>query len=251
MNSPPHFIILGAQKAGTTSLFSYLGLHPDVVLPESKEVHFFDNKFDRGMSWYRSQFPAGQSAGGITGEASPYYLFHPLAPLRVARECPDARLIVLLRDPVERAYSHFMMERRVGNEPLGSFGEALAAEAERLEGQAERIMRGECTFNFNHQIFSYASRGLYFQQLTRWLQWIPAERMLILKSEDFFRNPSETLLKVHTFLGLVPILTVDLKPENTGGYEAMDPEIRGQLRAYFREDADRLAELLGPEFRWE
>ncbi len=247
----PSFIIIGAQKAGTTSLYSYLGRHPDVELPANKEIHFFDNKYDRGMAWYLDQFPAGLPEGKITGEASPYYLFHPLAAERVARECPEVRLIVLLRDPVERAYSHYMMERRVGNEPLATFGEALAAEPQRLQGEADRIIRGECRFNFNHQIFSYASRGLYAVQLTKWLEFFPPDRLLVLKSEEFFSHPGDVLLRVHSFLELQPCPSDNLQPENTGTYDAMEPETRQRLRDFFREDSQRLAELVGPAFSWE
>src|SRR5215208_8528317 len=112
----PDFLILGAQKAGTTALYAYLRWHPQITGPSFKEVSFFDRHYARGERWYRAHLPMRRSS--IVGEASPSYLFHPLAPERVAQMLPNARLVALLRNPVDRAFSHYQHEVALGREPL-------------------------------------------------------------------------------------------------------------------------------------
>ena len=130
----PDFLILGAQKAGTTALYSYLRKHPSIIGPSWKEVSYFDRHYARGPAWYRGNFPNKlRTRGALVGEASPSYLFHPLGPRRVRELVPEARLVALLRDPVDRALSHYNHERALGREPL-SFEDALAAEDDRLRG---------------------------------------------------------------------------------------------------------------------
>ena len=132
----PDFLVIGAQKAGTTALYAYLRWHPGITGPSWKEVSFFDRHWWRGEFWYRGQFPL-RSGQRLVGEASPSYLFHPLAPERVRSLVPEAKLIALVRDPVDRAYSHYQHEVALGREPL-SFEDALAAEAERTRGEVVR-----------------------------------------------------------------------------------------------------------------
>ena len=129
----PDFVILGAQRSGTTSLYDWLSDHPAVVPATRKEVHYFDLHYDRGLGWYRAHFPMGHGAH-LTGEATPYLLFHPLAPDRVARDLPPTtRFVVLLRHPVQRAVSHYWHERRMGTESE-TLAVAVAAEEQRLAG---------------------------------------------------------------------------------------------------------------------
>lgn len=125
----PDFIIIGAQKCGTTSLFNYLSKHPDVSLPEEKEIHFFDKFYNKGINWYKKNF---LNDGMLTGEATPYYIYHPHVTVRISSCCPNAKLIVMLRNPIDRAYSNFSMEKQRNNEPLATFEEAIAAEPKRI-----------------------------------------------------------------------------------------------------------------------
>src|SRR4051794_22945776 len=128
----PDFLILGAQKAGTTALYAYLRWHPEITGPSFKEVSFFDRHYANGERWYRAHMPARRRS--LVGEASPSYLFHPLAPERVAGLLPEARLIALLRNPVARPSSNYQNEVALGGEPL-SFEEAIGREDERMEGE--------------------------------------------------------------------------------------------------------------------
>ncbi len=148
----PRFLIIGAQRSGTTSRYEYRLVHPRVAPAARKEIHCFDLRFDKGMDWYRAQFP--DCAGGlVTGEASPYYVFHPHVPERVRRHLPDVKLITLLRNPVDRAYSHYQHEVRLEREPL-SFEEATEREGERLDGELDRMLEDESYYSLRHQHYS-------------------------------------------------------------------------------------------------
>ena len=244
----PHFVILGTQRGGTRSLYRYLAAHPDVLPAAYEEVHYFSLFFDRGLRWYQAQFPSPE-AGRLTGEASPYYLFHPLAAERMRAVMPEAKLIALLRDPVDRAYSHYQLEARQGNEPL-SFEEAIAAEPERLAGEAERISDDDTYISFAHQHYSYLARGHYAEQLRRWLKLFPRYRLLVLKSEDLFQHPAAQYRHVTDFLSLEPRDLVARPGVGELRYEPMSDETRQRLHAYFAERNADLARLLGSEMTW-
>ena len=246
----PHVVIIGAQKAGTTSLFHYLGQHPQVVRPFRKEVHFFDHNFEQGPRWYRAHFPFRRRLrnGRITFEASPLYLFHPLVAERLALTAPKAKLIAILRDPVERAISHYFMERRKGRDPL-PLREALAAEEERLSAP---MASGNYAFpGFAH--FSYKSRGRYAEQLERYRRLFPADQLLVLDSDELFDRPGETLRRVFDYAGIDPSFSVsDLDARNTGSNRSdVDPRTVAELRDYFRPHNERLYRLIGRDLGWD
>jgi hypothetical protein len=163
----PDFAIIGTQRGGTTSLHAYLRAHPLVRTPSTKELHYITDRFVRGRDWYAGQFPAQLGPGELTGESTPYALFHPLAPQRLRAVAPNVKLIVLLRNPVERAYSHYLLERSRGDESL-SFAEALAADAARLAGEEDRLLADPTYVSVTHKHASYLARGDYAPQLKRW-----------------------------------------------------------------------------------
>lgn len=244
----PDFLILGAQKAGTTALYAYLRWHPAITGPSWKEVSYFDRHYRRGPSWYRGNFPV-QGRGRLVGEASPGYLFHPLAPERVKATVPGAKLIVLLRDPVARALSHYHHETLLGREPL-AFQEAVEAEPERTGGEEERMVRDPDYFSQAWWDYTYLARGRYAEQLERWLAVFPREQLLVLASEELAAAPAETYARVLEFLG-APAQGLKGYPRiYDQEYADMDPEIRSQLAAYFAEPNRRLYELLGRDFGW-
>ena len=251
----PDFLIIGAQKGGTTFLYWTLCQHPYVEPAAEKEIHFFDTPtFARGVDWYRTHFPPQQQRNGrrvITGEASPYYLFYPHAARRVAETIPQTKLIALLRDPVDRAYSDYQHTLRQDHETLG-FREALEAEEERLRGEKEKILADESYHSRSYRRYSYLSRGIYIDQLEEWHRYFDPEQLLILKSEDFFARPSMTLELVLEFLGL-PERDFEIGGEerNVGDYtEQMDPDTRHWLQEYYEPHNQRLYEYLGRDFGW-
>jgi hypothetical protein len=247
----PDFLIIGAQRAGTTSLFEYLCRHPQIAPPTHKEIHFFDDSWWRGVRWYRRFFPlAHPGRRALTGEASPYYLFHPAVPERVAETCPEVRLIVLLRDPVARAHSQYHHARRCGYEHL-SFEEALRLEPERLAGEEQELQVDSRHRSFSHRRHSYATRGLYADQLERWLSFFRLEQLLVLRTEDLLAHTNATFRAALDFLGL-PAVGLDDQPLlNRGEYAGMSPEVEAYLADYFREPNRRLSKLLGRDFGWD
>ncbi len=247
----PSFLIIGAQKAGTSSLFRYLSQHPHIRLPASKELHFFDMQYQRSINWYEGLFPKRKFLSRqITGEASPYYLFHPLAPKRVNEHYPDIRLIVLLRNPVDRAYSHFNMERNRGNEPEVSFMRAVELEASRIFDEEQQIRQGIIQSGCKFQNWSYMRRGLYGQQVADWQKFFRSKQFIFIKSEDFYTDTVHELERIHEFLRIPHVPPVDISPVNTNRYPDLLSSERKKLEEYFREDGLLLQQLIGTHFSW-
>lgn len=253
----PHFLLIGAQKAGTTSLYDAVAQHPGVVHALGKGVHYFDEHAHRGTAWYRSNFPVALRAGRddparapfLTGEASPEYLPHPLAPARVAALVPGVRLLAVLRDPVDRAISHYHHSRALGAETL-PLPEALAREPERVAGELARLTadpRADSTALRHH---AYATRGRYAEQLARWFAVLPREQLLAVRFEDLVADPGAVLRRVFAFLGLPPDPTVTVRRLNARGYDEVPAAVRASLREQLAPAEDDLERLLGPGFRW-
>jgi Sulfotransferase domain len=262
--SLPDLLVIGTHRGGTTSLQRYLDQHPCVLrnfprAQDVKGVRYFDENFFRGVEWYRSHFPttayrryAGRLHGGpvLSGDASPYYLFHPAAAGRASKVVPEARIIVLLRDPIERAYSHWKRERRDGREPL-EFEDAVAAEPDRLRGEVERILGDDRYYSYAHENFSYISQGLYLEPLRRWLDHYPRERVFIASSERFREDPQRVYDEVLEFLGLPAFRLLDAVPLNTTATgQDLEPELRRALMAHVAPHNRRLEAYLGLELGW-
>ncbi|HEX7247336.1 MAG TPA: sulfotransferase domain-containing protein [Actinomycetota bacterium] len=257
----PSFVIVGGQRCGTNSLYEYLVDHPAVgrAMP-GQEVHFFDTSFDRGLDWYRAHFPtrlwmrAARARTGVepqTGESSPYYMFHPLAPGRIAATLPEVRIIVLLRNPVDRAISHFHHERSRGHEPLERLSEAIAREPERLAGEAARIVAEPGYRSPAHQRFSYVARGQYADQLATILELFEPGRVLVVVSERLFGEPEAVLAEVQEFLGLPVRLGGEYERHNAGSYRDIDATLRRSLAGRFSGSNERVAAMLGVDPPWD
>src|SRR6266849_3282899 len=256
----PDFFILGAQKCGTTSLYYYLAKHPNITSAWRKELHFFDKNFQKGLSWYRGQFPFNirkyyaqdiRKRDFITGEASASYLFYPNVPKRVAEIFPQVKLIVLLRNPVDRAYSHYRHEVAHGREKL-SFEDAIACEEERTRRDAEKMVTNENYYSYNYACYSYQARGVYVDQLQRWFRWFPREQFLIHRSEDLYADPATIYRRTLEFLNIPDLEpTKEYEVYNKARYtppSKMDPELRKRLVEYFEPGNLRLYELLDRDF---
>jgi hypothetical protein len=268
----PDFIVIGTQRGGTTSFYHYLTQHPSVAPASTKEVHFFDVSFQKGVWWYRAHFPlllrrryaeSRLQQPFITGEASPYYLFHPLVPQRIVQTMPHVKLIALLRNPVDRAYSQYRLELDWGFETR-TFEDAVASEEMRNGDKGDQLVAEGARQGFNYRHHTYLSRGIYVDQLQRWLSLFPPEQLLILKSEDFYEAPAATLKQTLDFLHLPStqpsqMSAADYDPHD--GYSrlrqtkrsvsSMTPALRQQLYAYFAPHNARLYELLGKDLGWE
>lgn len=236
----PDFIIIGAERSGTTFLYQLLAQHPDVERAVRKELNYFNKHFDKGIGWYRSQFPPRlkYEQRFITGEATPTYLFHPVAPERMSGVVPQARLIALLRNPVDRAYSYYHMMLRNTRLTL-TFDEAIEAK------------------DYWGWVFE---RGIYVDQLLRWSKFFNKEQVLVLKSEDFFERTLENLKLIQDFLGLPtwqPELSMLSERQNPYlqayrhiSYPPMSPVTRQRLETFFEPHNRRLYKYLDVDFGW-
>lgn len=255
----PDFLIIGAQKGGTTALYSYLRQHPAIGGPASKEVEFFDRHFARGAAWYRGHFPTAvqrryveRRRGGtfLAGEASPDYLSHPWAARRARSVVPDARLIVLLRNPVDRALSAYAHEIAAGRETL-SFRDALEQHAGDTESELSRMGADPGYYSLSWRYNAHLLRGRYAEQLERWFAEFPREQILVLGSErDFFADPGVAYARVLGFLGAAPHRLDAYPPVLARDYLEMDADTRRWLADYYREPNERLYALLGRDFGW-
>ncbi len=242
----PDFLIIGTQKGGTTSLYNYLTVHPHVQSAVVKEIHYFDFYYSCAEAWYRAHFPrVGMYSDALRGEASPGYLFNPYAAARAASFSRHLKLIVMLRDPVERALSHYSMSLRRGREHL-PLDKALETESERL--QEERSTLGhERAFaeGRSHRNHSYLARGHYAEQLNIWFKHFPREQFLIVESERFFSEPARVHAETLEFLGL-PVKPLNrYRNSNDYGRTHLEPGLRERLTTYFGPHNARLETLLG------
>lgn len=245
--SLPDFLIVGVMKGGTSSLYHYLNQHPEVNMSREQEVHFFAKYFNKGLNYYRSYFPK-KSENKVTGESSPYYFFHPLVPQRIKSSLPECKIILLLRDPVDRAFSHYQMHK--GIDTALSFEHALELENSRVLKTHQRFIQGESLTDTSHQAYSYVSRGMYYEQLSRWLEHYDLDELLVLKSEDFFSDPKSTLKLVYNYLNLKEVFPNDLAPVNQRKYDAISEDTAEKLANLFKEDGEMLQSILGEHFSW-
>lgn len=265
----PDFLLIGAKRCGTTSFYFHLLRHPGVLpmfpsarfLPKARDgkgPHFFDSNYHRRLAWYRAHFPslltrriAAASTSGpvVSGEASPYYLYHPLAAQRAARDVPGARLLVLLRDPVERAFSHYREQRRNGTETLG-FAEALAAEDGRTRGEEGRLIDNPGAQSFAHEQQSYLRQGEYVAGLRRWLEQFPRAQLLVQPSELYYEDPERACRAAHAFLGLPATPAGSAPVLNAAPASPMAADLRRRLVEHYAPFNDELADLLGQRFSW-
>ncbi len=258
----PNFLIIGTKRGGTTSLWNYLLGHPLVprLFPawNTKTSHYFEEHWSKGERWYRSHFPTRRQRALLAqrhgapcrvGEAAPLYMFHPLVAGRVQELMPDVRLIVLLRDPVERAYSHWKERRTEGREEL-DFAAALAAEPARTAGERDRLTADPYYFSEAYDWHSYRARGRYLEHLEPWLELFDRSQFLFVASESLYQDPADTYRRVLEF--------IDLPDHQLAGYQVfndrrsapMDPAVRAELTRYYRPHNAALQQRLGMRFAW-
>lgn len=259
IRSFPDFIIIGAMKCGTTSLYSYLSLHPQVVPAYNKEVHYFDSEsYASGSGWYKAHFPSvikknieSIKCGNniITGEASPYYLYFPRAHTRIAESIPNVKLIIMFRNPIDRAFSHYHHQQRKGREKL-SFEQAIEIELDRLDGEEKKILSEENYYSYNYWAYSYLARGRYAEQLERWFTLFPRINFHIMESDDFFKDTPKELNNVYEFLGIKHHVLDAYKKLNIGTYNKMSVTSRKMLAEYFAPHNEKLFKLINKRFNW-
>jgi len=266
----PDFLIVGTKRGGTTSLYYDLLKVPQILtlfpsakhLPkanETKGVHYFDTHSYKSLRWYRSYMPsraarrrAQQRLGGapvIVGEASPYYLFHPLAAERAHAAAPDAKIIALLRDPVQRTYSHWKERRRGDAEPL-DFLAALDAEESRLAGEEQKIIADPHYYSYAHEQQSYVAQSRYARSLKRWAELYGMENILVVPSEEYYADQPGTVARVAAFLGVDGGDVPAGERRNAASGEALPADVQQRLGTLFAEDNAELERMIGRSLPW-
>jgi hypothetical protein len=257
----PDLLVIGTQRGGTSSLYKYLGQHPSVSPSIRKETEYFSSKYDRGEDWYRAHFPLRREKSSLNGgsrvmafEADPDYLLDPRAAQRAAKLVPEAKIVVLLRDPVARAISHHAHNVRLGLEKL-PLVEALAAEEERLNGEVERMLTDPAYPGRPYQRYSYVTRGIYVDHLERWLEHFPTDNFYVARSEDFFGHTAEVYQDLLQFLGLPAwqpkgFHNYSYPPGAPPSVTAAEEDVRIELAARFAPHNQRLYDLLDWDPGW-
>lgn len=264
IRTDPDYLLIGTKRGGTTSMARWLLDHPDVrglypAVERRKGAYYFDVNYERGCEWYRSHFPIrlihetrGRMRGRrqMIGDATPYYLHHPHAPARARRQVPDAKIIVLLRHPVDRAFGHWAERTRNGVEQL-SFTDALAAETERLAGEEQRMIDDPSYVSFAHQHWSYVDQGRYVRGLRRWAEAYPADQLLVLRSEDLYTDPASVYGQTLEFLGLDGHRPAAFAAWNMKPKDPIDDVDRAFIESALRNDVTELESFLGRSMQWE
>ncbi len=250
----PDFVIIGAQKAGTSTLYAHLAAHPQVLPALRKEVHHFDQA-DRGLAWYRAHFPTEDERARAaskhgppvrSGEATPFYLAHPAVPSRMHAVLPDVRLIAILRDPVTRAVSGYHHAVRYGVEerPI-----AVALDPEQGEPATQDHDPAWWDRDDNPvRLRGYLARGRYAEQLERWLWVYPREQLLVVETGELRAGTAQA--RAATFLGLTGEARIDVANRNVNGYPDPDPGLVRALAEYFAPHNTSVFTLLGRRWEW-
>jgi hypothetical protein len=257
----PNFLIVGFPKCGTTSLYEYLIQHPSIHSASGKEIDYFDRLYERGLSWYRMSFPTNFTKINNetflkktfqTGEATPRYMVHPHSLDRIKTDLPNAKFIVLLRNPIERAYSHFNMNFKNDYE-YRTFEDALNHEKKRVEGRYEKMKKNENYYSWDYDLYAYLEHGKYVDKLKRWMNVFPKDQFLIIQSEEFSKDPSKIYNETLEFLGLPKYNLKHYKRYKQREYKDknIDPKLREKLSEYFKPYNDELYEFLGKKFDWD
>jgi len=251
--SLPDFLIIGAQKSGTTSLYNYLIQHPKIIPAKKKEIHYFDLNYNKDLSWYKANFPLNnqlKKRNAICGEASPQYIFLPNIMDRISKEIPKVKILVLLRNPIDRTFSHYNHQVRMGRENL-SFKEAIKQEERRINKGYKKMSELSNYIDYNLITFSYLHRGHYDEQVAKCYKLFPKENIKIIQSEKLYQSPNKVYQEVLDFLDLPPMELKDYKVYFSNKYNEMEPETRNYLRRYFKPHNERLFNLLGEKFDWD
>ena len=248
----PDFVVIGGTKSGTTSLHYYLIQHPGII--SERNVHFFEYMQTNSIEWYRAHFPtkAYKNFKKLTvGEQTATYLFHPLIPKRIHTTIPNAKLIVVLRNPVDRAYSNYKHQVREGIEKR-TFEDAIKSELKRIEicknNPEYKIKNND--FN-NNVVFSYLRHGIYVDFIKAWMKFFTKEQFLILPTYELNNNRVKFLKQVFDYLNVPNFEINDIKRQNVGEYKKLDKSTRKFLVDYYRPHNERLFELLGKKFEWD
>lgn len=256
----PDFLIIGFPKCGTTSLYEYLLQHPDIHPPIGKEIDYFDRLYYKGINWYKVRFPFKLHRffrknffhrQFLTGEATPRYIKHPHSIYRIKNITPNAKFIVLLRNPIDRAYSHYNMNINNGYE-YQSFESSIKIEEDRIKGRFEKMKNNPNFYSWDYDLFTYLTDGIYFDKLQIWFNTFPKNQFLIIQSEEFLKNPSKIYYQTLEFLNLDKWEPNHFKLYKKRSYKEnkIEPEFRKYLQEFYKPHNEKLFKLIGKRYDW-
>ncbi len=258
----PDLILIGAGKSGTTSLFNYLNEHSCIVKPAYKEIGFFDDNFHLGLNWYRSLFPTKFTKHNIetkygnflTFEETPWYIYRPWVIKRIHDILPSVKILALLRNPVDKAYSHYNMDKTLkpARKTIKSFDEIIEDDIKNIS-KYEETHKKITDESFNDLVQnSYLARGFYAKQLKPWFKAFNRNDILVVSSEELFTKTQKTLDDIFSFLNLKSEKIMNIDKKNVGVYDnAMPQHIRKKLLAYFSKYNEDLFDLIDARFDWD
>jgi hypothetical protein len=255
IRSLPDFIIIGTARSGSTSLYYNICQHPCVLSAAYDELGYFDSNFHLGLNWYRSLFPTlfskwivkQKKQFAITGEDTPFYIWNPLVAKRILKILPKIKLIVVLRNPVDRAYSNYHLGIRAGSENL-SFEDAIQIELKKLN---------EINDEFEHNVEkytiprSYIAKGFYADQLKIWLELFSSEQLMIVSTEDLESNPQKTLDRIYNFLKIPKNHRLIPEKQKIAAYPKMKNKTREFLIDLYKKNNAELFTMIGQKFDWD
>lgn len=256
----PDFIIIGFHKSGTTSLYDYLIQHPNIESASEKELEFFSYSYDRGIFYYKLQFPTKikkwlierkSKKKFLTGEASPAYSYHPYASERIKKHFPNVKLIVLLRNPIDRAYSDYNRDQIRGWKPNVSFEEAISDDDLQYEKMISELKNNIIKpHNVKWKSKGYLSIGKYVIYLEKWIKLFGKDKIFFIHTLDLENKLEDTLKSLYEFLGVQYVKPKDLSKKNVGKYNKMSLTTRKTLIEYYEESNKQLEDMLGLKFNW-
>ncbi len=251
LREDPSFMVIGTQKGGTTSLWNYLCQNPRVGRALKKEINYYNEHYAKKEKWYKAHFPLkGKAENLLYFDDTPEYMTHPSVPQRIHKSYPDMKFIVLLRNPVDRAYSHYQHRCRRQNENR-TFEAALSELYANIDASTEMQDVFDNRYVYS-MYYNYLARGHYAEQLTRWFQYFPREQFLIIQSEDFYAHTQEKMKEICDFVGITHWENTTYEIRNSGRvFLEIDPHTRQQLVAYFKPHNEKLYQLLGTNYGWE
>ena len=252
----PDFFVIGVVRSGTTSLFHYLSQHPCVEGSSYDELGYFDDNFHLGLSWYRSLFPTKFTKNKIlkdhgkflTYDVTPFYIYNPLVVQRIKKYFPNSKIIACLRNPIDRAYSNYMIEFQDGDTKL-SFEERIRPEIEMINDKKIKLDDEEFLVNTYYE--NILTRGFYADQLRYWYQTFPKNQLLMISSEELSKNTHDTLHEIFNFLDLPYTKINDISKKNKREYPSMKKETREFLIDLYKPHNEKLYDLINRKFDWD
>lgn len=257
----PEFLIIGYHKCGTTSLYNYLNQHPNIGKSSRKEIQYFTLSYWRGEKWYRTYFPTiltkrkiekKTGCKFITGEATPQYIFHPKSLNRIKSDLPNVKIIVLLRNPIDRAFSHFMHNLRINNENVDTFEEAIELDEIRYTELFEGFEKDSIKeYEIKKFLPPYLKMGKYIEQIKKLFVLFSPKQIMILDINELEKEPFNTVNRVFRFLELPNLDSIDTEKKNIGNYSnTIKEDTKNKLKDYYKESIVELESFLNRKFNW-